>query len=121
MRNKVLPYDPTLKEFARKLRKESTLSEVLLWKRIKGKTLGCEFHRQVPIARFIVDFYCHEIMLAIEIDGCSHVDLKKDDERQAYLEKMGVRFIRFSDRMVKTDIENVMYALGTLVEKLQSE
>jgi very-short-patch-repair endonuclease len=55
------------------LRKNGTLSEVLLWKKIKGKALGVEFHRQVPLLEHIVDFYCHELGLAIEIDGASHV------------------------------------------------
>jgi len=48
------------------------LLEVLLWNQIKGKAFGYEFHRQVPVDEFIVDFYCHELMLAIEIDGNSH-------------------------------------------------
>lgn len=61
MRNKIIPYNPKLKEYARYLRKNSTISEVLLWKKIKNKSLGIEFHRQVPILEFIVDFYCHEL------------------------------------------------------------
>ena len=72
MRTKIIPYNPKLKPLARKLRKNSTLSEILLWKQIKGKKLGCEFHRQVPINNYIVDFYCHELNLVIEIDGDSH-------------------------------------------------
>jgi very-short-patch-repair endonuclease len=67
-KNKILFYNPDLKEAARKLRKNSTLSEILLWQKIKGKALGYEFHRQVPINEFIVDFYCHELKLIIEID-----------------------------------------------------
>ena len=51
-RNIILPYNPGLKERARELRKNSTLSEVLLWKAIKGKQLGYEFHRQVSIDQF---------------------------------------------------------------------
>jgi len=78
MKNKIIPYNPKLKELARELRKNSTLSEVLLWLKIKGKVMGVEFHRQVPIDNFIVDFYCHELMLAIEIEGSSH------DEKQDY-------------------------------------
>ncbi|MBT0813133.1 DUF559 domain-containing protein [Litoribacter ruber] len=72
MKNRILPYHPKLKALARELRKNSTLSEVLLWILIKNKALGVEFHRQVPIDNFIVDFYCHELMLAIEIDGNTH-------------------------------------------------
>ncbi|MGV2481542.1 UNVERIFIED_CONTAM: DUF559 domain-containing protein, partial [Salmonella enterica subsp. enterica serovar Weltevreden] len=72
MKNKILPYNPALKELAQRLRKQGILSEVLLWKKIKNKSLGVEFHRQVPLDNYIVDFYCHELMLAIEIDGNSH-------------------------------------------------
>ena len=76
-RNTIIPYNPKLKQFARDLRNNSTLSEVLLWRQIKGQTLKYEFHRQVPIDEFIVDFYCHELKLAIEIDGDSHNDILK--------------------------------------------
>lgn len=73
MRNKIIYYNPKLKEFARKLRKSSTLSEVILWQRIKKKAIkGFEFHRQVPIDQYIVDFFCHELALVIEVDGKSH-------------------------------------------------
>jgi very-short-patch-repair endonuclease len=78
-KNVIIPYDPRLKQFARYLRNNSTLSEILLWKQIKNKALGIEFHRQVPIDEFIVDFYCHELMLAIEIDGISH-DFKYEND-----------------------------------------
>jgi len=70
--NNIIPYNPKLKSLARKLRKNSTLAEILVWMNIKGGVLGCEFHRQVPVDEFIVDFYCHELKLAIEIDGYTH-------------------------------------------------
>jgi very-short-patch-repair endonuclease len=121
MRNRIIKYNPALKELARKLRKEGTLSEILLWKQIKGKQLGVEFHRQVPIDEYIVDFYCHEISLAIEIDGISHNDLIKDDNRQAQLEELGVRFIRFPDRDVKTGMQNVIRTLEHKIEQLKTD
>jgi very-short-patch-repair endonuclease len=102
MQNKIIPYNPKLKDLARKLRKESTLSEVLLWKKLKGKAFGVEFHRQVPIYEFIVDFYCHELRLAIEIDGYSHDEkFEYDLIRQEKLESLGVGFLRFNDIDVK--------------------
>jgi len=119
MPNKLIPYNPALKQLARKLRKESTLSEVLLWKQIKTKYLGVEFHRQVPIDKYIVDFYCHELMLAIEIDGSSHDNIEKDLERQNRLEDLGVRFIRFSDGVVKSNMDSVVWALIDMVKQLQ--
>ncbi len=121
MRNKIIPYNPKLKLLARELRNNSTLSEVLLWKQIKNKVLGFEFHRQVPLDEFIVDFYCHELMLAVEIDGESHDDTKYeyDIERQKRLESFGVRFIRFGDLDVKKDIMSVVSALEMKIEELK--
>ena len=117
MKNKIIPYNPKLKELARELRKNSTLSEVLLWLKIKGKTMGVEFHRQVPIDNFIVDFYCHELMLAIEIDGSSHDEKQDyDQNRQLILENLGVRFIRFSDIDVKQKMGWVLEELMICVE-----
>lgn len=109
-RNKIIPYNPVLSDLARNLRKESTLSEILLWKEIKTKQiLGYQFHRQVPIDNYITDFFCHELFLAIEIDGISHA-LKEtyDEKRQQRLESLGVRFLRFDDLEVKFQIESVL-------------
>jgi len=113
-----MSYSHDLKEKARKLRNESTIAEVLLWNQIKRKVLGCEFHRQVPLAHYIVDFYCHELMLAIEIDGSSHDDkFTYDCLRQQELEKKGVRFIRFKDEDVKRNMEGVIQALKKYIDK----
>ena len=77
-RNKIIPYRRDLKVKARRLRNESTYSEILLWQEIKNKQLGYQFHRQVPLLDYIVDFYCHELHLAIEVDGnCHESDLAK--------------------------------------------
>ena len=119
MKNKIITYNPSLKLLARDLRNSSTLSEVLLWQKIKGKSFGVEFHRQVPLDEFIVDFYCHELMLAIEIEGNSH-DNKYDYDisRQSILEDNGVSFIRFNDLDVKKYMNNVLRALEQKIEDL---
>jgi very-short-patch-repair endonuclease len=120
--NPIIPYNSHLKRLARKLRKESTLSEVLLWRRIKSKAMGVEFHRQIPLDEYIADFYCHELMLAIEIDGRTHHHdevWKKDQQRQQRLEELGVRFIRFDDRDVKMQIEDVLMALQEKILELK--
>ena len=118
MKNKIIPYDPKLKEFAKQLRKNSTLSEVLLWQNIKNKALGVQFHRQVPLLDYIVDFYCHELMLAIEIDGDSHLyKYEYDAKRQGELEKAGVVFIRFSD----LDVKQNMFSVGLSLEQVVLE
>ncbi len=119
MKNKIIPYNPKLKEYARLLRKNSTLSEVLLWQQIKNKALGVQFHRQVPMLDYIVDFYCHELMLAIEIDGDSHLyKYEYDKKRQGELEKEGVIFLRFSDIDIKRNMFSVDISLEQAVNKL---
>jgi len=109
-RNPIIPYNSKLKALARELRKRSTLSEILLWKKINRKQiLGYEFHRQVPMDQFIVDFYCHESMLAIEIDGSSHDHkYEADTQRQSVLESKGVHFLRFQDKEIKTSLDEVI-------------
>ncbi|MBL7937320.1 MAG: DUF559 domain-containing protein [Bacteroidia bacterium] len=122
MKNKILPYNPILKDLAKQLRQQGILSEVLLWKKIKNKSLGVEFHRQVPIDNYIVDFYCHELMLAIEVDGNSHMNSEtqiNDLIRQEILEKLGVIFIRFSDLDIKKNMNDVIRCLQAKVEELK--
>ncbi|MDC8005259.1 DUF559 domain-containing protein [Aureisphaera galaxeae] len=120
MKNKIIPYEPYLRDFARELRKNSTLCEVLLWKKIKRRSFGVQFHRQVPMLNYIVDFYCHEIQLAIEVDGNSH-DYKyfKDNLRQNRLEKCGVHFLRFSNEEVKKDMFSVEMSIREKVIELR--
>jgi very-short-patch-repair endonuclease len=119
-KNVIIPYNPKLRQFARYLRNNSTLSEILLWKQIKGRTFGVEFHRQVPMDEFIVDFYCHELMLAIEIDGISH-DFKYENDirRQGKLENWGVHFIRFDDHEVKKNMFSVLLEIQQKIEELE--
>lgn len=113
--NEIIPYNLVLKKLARDLRNNSTLSE----EKIKGKTLGVEFHRQVPIDEFIVDFYCHELRLAIEIDGNSHSEKQEADEiRQRRLETFGITFLRFDDLDVKKRMAWVREELSIRVREL---
>ncbi len=107
-------YNPKLKQLARKLRNESTLSEILLWKEIQNrKMLGYRFLRQKPIGNYIVDFYCSELKLVIEIDGDSHSEetYEKDMKRQEWLESIGLTVIRFCDLDVKKDMNNVIMSI----------
>ena len=121
-RNKILPYRSDLKDRARELRKNSTLSEVLLWKHIKNRTLGYQFHRQVPLADYIVDFYCHELQLAIEIDGSSHEGkYLYDAHRHTRLEAMGVHLLHIDDLDVKKDIRNVIMQIVREIDKIRGD
>ncbi len=112
-----LVYGQNLKPLAQNLRKSGNLSEVLLWNEIKSKKLGVQFLRQKPIDKYIVDFYCNELSLAIEIDGVSHdVKVDADTRRQNVLESKGVRFIRFSDSDVKCNLESVVREIKEFIE-----
>lgn len=103
-----------VKEKARQLRNDSTKTEILLWTFLKGRQLrGFDFHRQKPIDEYIVDFFCSELMLAIEIDGVSHIGKEMyDTERQNRLEKLGVRFLRFKD-------DDVFYYCDYVVKEIE--
>ncbi|MEP0366925.1 MAG: DUF559 domain-containing protein [Cyclobacteriaceae bacterium] len=108
---KIIPYNPKLVPLARQLRNDMTLGEILVWNEIKNKQLGVRFSRQIPIDQYIVDFYCKDLMLAIEVDGSTHYhddQPEKDQRRQERLESLGVRFIRFDDLDVKSDINWVV-------------
>ena len=113
-----LPYNPRLKPLARELRNHSTVAEILLWQQLNGgKRRGYDFHRQKPIDEYIVDFFSADLMLAVEIDGDSHALKGDDDEtRQCRLESLGVRFLRFDDVMVKSDLDAVVQAIDNWIE-----
>ena len=121
MPNRIIYYRKANKAFAIKLRNESTYAEALLWKYIRNRSLGVQFHRQVPLDKFIVDFYCHELKLAVEIDGITHEGdeaIQRDEVRQKRLEYLGVSFIRFADNDVKTNIQGCYTALQMKVDEL---
>src|SRR3978361_403421 len=116
---KFIPYNPKLTPLARNLRKDMTFGEVLLWNELKDdKFWGFDFDRQRCIDNYIVDFYCKDLSLAIEIDGLSHnyeEAYVKDEFRQQKLESLGVNYIRFTEAEMKKDMLNVMRALEAVV------
>ena len=122
-RNKIIPYNPVLRKYARELRKNSTVAEILLWREIKGRKLGVQFHRQVPINNFIVDFYCHEFMLAIEVDGSSHdtkSQQKKDALKEYQLSRYGITMFRIDDRDIKRNLDSVIRFIEFEIQKIVS-
>ncbi|WP_192820149.1 endonuclease domain-containing protein [Rufibacter sp. LB8] len=123
MRRTIIPYKPYLKELAKKLRQNSTLAEILLWDVLKNKgVLGLDFDRQKPLDSYIVDFYCKELQLAIEIDGDSHdYTFEEDELRQQRLESLGVRLLRFTDEEVKQDMGNVLRTIEIWVEEKREQ
>jgi very-short-patch-repair endonuclease len=106
----LLYYNPDLGPLARKLRNNCTLAEVLVWNCIKNNQVrGLKFHRQKPIGNYIVDFFCYEKMLAIEIDGESHEYKKEyDNKRTAYLNSLGIKILRFIDKEIKENPSGII-------------
>ena len=100
-KRKIIPYNPKLKELARQLRNNSTKAEIYLWLKLKNKQMyGYDFHRQKPIDNYILDFFCHELMLGIEVDGYSHELLEiqiKDTIKERQMNLLGITLLRFSD------------------------
>jgi very-short-patch-repair endonuclease len=117
--NIIIPYNPKLKELARNLRQNMTHAEVLLWQRIRRISLGWQFHRQVPMLKYIVDFYCHELRLAIEVDGGTHNHPEvsiNDLKRQKEIESYGVHFLRFDNKEIKQDIDSVIQTIDNWIK-----
>jgi very-short-patch-repair endonuclease len=114
-KRKIIPYNPILKEFARQLRNDSTRTEIFLWLKLKGKQMyGYDFHRQKPIDQYILDFFCQELMLGIEVDGYSHEFLdvyNRDEVKEKRMNELGITILRFSDEQVLKDMENVIRAI----------
>lgn len=116
---KIIPYNPKLKLLARKLRKNMTFGEILLWNELKNnKLFGFDFDRQCCIDNYIVDFYCKELMLVVEIDGMSHnyeEAFNKDELRQQKLESFGIQVLRFSEAEMKNDMLNAIRTIESTV------
>src|SRR5262245_53495105 len=107
------PLLPKAKQRARRLRREMTIPERLLWGKLRGGRLsGLKFRRQYPIDPYIADFYCHEHRLVIELDGESHVGAASYDERRkAVLKTQGLRVVRFTNDDVIQELEAVLEAI----------
>lgn len=115
-----LRYLADLRQLAKQNRRNSTEAEGMMWKRLKK--LKYPFLRQKPINRFIIDFYCSKLLLAVEIDGDSH-DKKKnyDRGRDEMLESVGIKTVRFRNENVLFDLENVMRELVLLIKERERE
>ncbi|MFQ6606825.1 MAG: endonuclease domain-containing protein [Fidelibacterota bacterium] len=101
-----------IKEICREMRKHPTKSENILWAALRNRNLaGLKFYRQHPFGRFIVDFYCHEKRLVVEVDGGIHRNREVRDYdrlRQEIIEKYRVRFFRCTSSEVESDLERVL-------------
>jgi len=110
-----LPVNPLLMSRAKELRKAGNFSEVILWKRLRNKQLnGLDFDRQKVIGNFIVDFFCVERDVVIEVDGGSHDNKQEyDGERDAFLTGLGLTVLHVTADDVEHNLPVVMRRLRT--------
>lgn len=103
-----------LLERARELRKQQTPAEQILWECLRNRRLlNTKFRRQHNIGRYIVDFYCHEKLLIIELDGSIHANQQAEDSiRENWLKSNNITVIRFSNEQVFNDIELVLQKIS---------
>ena len=117
----MLKYNSQLKTRARALRRNLTDAEQRLWSRLRGKqVLGIQFYRQRPIGNFIVDFYAPTKRLVIELDGAHHFNTAQasyDRRRSEYLEKLGLKVLRFNDRQVLLESDSVVQVIFRAVSE----
>ncbi|WP_347881180.1 DUF559 domain-containing protein [Pseudomonas sp. GD04019] len=106
------PLEPDQLEFARQLRRKATDAETLLWRHLRSRQLaGCKFRRQHPVSPYVLDFYCEELRLGIELDGGQHYTdegVEHDGSCADYLLSRGVRLLRFSNRDVLLELPAVL-------------
>jgi very-short-patch-repair endonuclease len=117
-----LPYNKNLKKFSRELRNNSTYGEVLLWKKLRAKQLGYTFNRQKPLGNYIADFYCRPLDLVIEIDGVYHSLEKiklKDLQKEEALKAMNLEIIRFTEKQVRYEINNVVRCITEKIKEIE--
>jgi len=106
---------PHKKEERQTLRNNSTSAEAVLWNRLKSSQLkGRKFRRQHSIGEFILDFYCPQEKLAVELDGAGHFTASgnlHDAARTEYLNAVGIRVIRFENKLIWSALESVLHSI----------
>ncbi|ABA75263.1 MULTISPECIES: endonuclease domain-containing protein [Pseudomonas] len=118
---------PTLdqRRFARHLRASQTDCEQLLWQKLRARQVaGLKFRRQVPVPPFVLDFYCVELKLAVELDGGQHFEEAgeiHDRRRTAYLQRLGIEVVRFSNLEVIQQMSDVLEQIVRVAEVLRAQ
>jgi very-short-patch-repair endonuclease len=109
---------------ARSLRKNQTPAEQLLWSKLRSHGVsGFKFRRQHPVDVYILDFYCHEVCLAVEIDGGHHAEeenRRMDHRRTAFLNKKGIRVIRFWNNDVLDNLDDVITEIDATLQEINA-
>jgi len=106
----------TEKELRQSLRAEMPSAESVLWSKLRRRQLlGCKFRRQYSVGTYVVDFYCAELRLAIELDGDSHYESgaqARDKERERFIKSFGIDFLRFRNVEVFEQLNEVLDSIA---------
>ncbi len=114
---KLIVNSPKNLSLRRTLRHTQTPQEVILWSKLRSRGTGYKWKRQVSIGKYIIDFYCPEKKLAVEIDGIQYDNNKEyDEERTKYLKIQGILVLRFWNNEVNTNIEGVLLMIMKTIE-----
>lgn len=109
----------TLYPVAVKMRREPTDAERILWQELRGKKLGVKFRRQHLIDQFIVDFYCVELGMVVEVDGGIHLQQRgRDTERELILRGQGCTMIRFTNKDIEENLPKVISKIQSVIRTL---
>ena len=117
-------FNQIILQHAREMRHPQTPAEATIWRHLRNRNLEFKFRRQHPIERFIVDFYCAEVKLCIEIDGDSHLEQGQkeyDAARTEVLESIGCNVIRFTNNDVRYNINAVAQEILDICSVLKSK
>jgi len=114
--------DFSTREICRSFRKNPTKAEALLWDSLRNRSIGKKFRRQYPTEGFILDFYCPELKICIEIDGQIHKNeeqLKYDQERSRTLKEQGISILRFWNSEVLNDLPSVLKTIDDFIRSIK--
>ena len=114
---------PNLKLYRQQLRHDATLPERLIWNELRTRSFGYKFRRQYSIGRYILDFYCSPLKLAIEIDGAQHWEPEQnqyDRTRTIYLESLGLTVARYPANEVLKNLKGVVENIRHQYERMTS-
>ena len=112
------------KRIRKLLRKNLGLPEVILWNHLKNRQmLGYKFRRQYSVDKYVIDFYCPKLKLALELDGSSHdLDesiLEYDLKRQKFIEQYGIRFLRINNYDVLYNLDDVLEYIKQFIKNIE--
>ncbi len=112
--------DKDARERAKRLRQGSTPDEEVLWSHLRDRRfLGLKFRRQAPVGPYVADFLCHELRLILELDGAVHLEaaqIARDRNRDANLQALGYRVLRFTNHQIQNDLESLLEAIRSLYQ-----